>query len=389
MSIPVPNLKTSEINNAAVNFSKVNLFNFSRTQLETFFEEWGEKKYRATQIMQWLYHAGITDVSLMTNLSQALREKLQNSIVLDLPEIHYHQVSKDGTQKWVLRFEDGNSIETVFIPEETRGTLCISSQVGCMLTCTFCSTAKQGFNRNLTTAEIISQLFVVNRELKKTYPNTQRIISNIVLMGMGEPLLNFDNVLPALEIMLDDMGYGLAKRRVTLSTAGVVPMIERLAAMSSVSLAVSLHAPRNDLRDILVPINKKYPLEMLMAVCRNYFSLESGRQVTFEYVMLEGVNDSLTEAKQLSELLRGIPAKINLIPFNPFPGAPYRCSSPERLSAFRQYLLEAGYNTITRKTRGQDIAAACGQLVGLVVDRTKRSQRWNSQLSAEAVEQDN
>ena len=277
----------------------------------------------------------------------------------------------------MLQLSCGNSIETVFIPESTRGTLCVSSQVGCALNCSFCSTGKQGFNRNLSVAEIIGQVFVAKRELSKNQEKNKRLITNVVMMGMGEPLLNFDSVVCAMDIMMDDFSYGLSKRRVTLSTSGIIPEMEKLKKLSPVSLAVSLHAPNNELRDILVPVNKKYPLEKLMETCKNYFADEPRRVVTFEYVMLKGVNDQLSHADELIKLLKDIPAKVNLIPFNPFPMTQYERSSNNAINLFRNRLIEKGINTITRKTRGDDIDAACGQLAGEVVeDRTTRSATW-------------
>lgn len=355
---------------------KINLLNFNETQMREFFITLNEKPYRARQVLQWIHHFGQTDFAQMTNLSKTLREKLNAVSEVRVPEIITTQASKDGTHKWLLKLSCGNCIETVFIPEKTRGTLCVSSQVGCGLNCSFCSTAKQGFNRNLSTAEIIGQVWVAVRSLSKLKGEHDKQITNVVMMGMGEPLLNFDAVVTAMDIMLDDFGYGLAKRRVTLSTSGVIPDMLRLREASPVALAVSLHAPTNELRDILVPINKKYPLEQLMTVCRDYFKDEPRRVVTFEYVMLKGVNDQPEHAKALCKLLRDVPAKVNLIPFNPFPMTEYECSEPETIIKFRDYLIQKGINTITRKTRGDDIDAACGQLAGKVKDRTSRARRW-------------
>ncbi len=337
---------------------------------------WDEQPYRAQQIIQWIHQAGLTDFAKMTNLGKTLREKLSQLSCIKLPEIIACQKSNDGTHKWLLKLECGNCIETVFIPEANRGTLCVSSQVGCALNCSFCSTAKQGFNRNLTTAEIIGQVWLAVRELSQSQGNHDKRVTNVVMMGMGEPLLNFDNVVSAMDIMMDDFAYGLSKRRVTLSTSGVLPDLERLREVSPVALAVSLHAPNDELRNELVPINKKYPLAQLMALCKIYFKNEPRRKVTFEYVMLKGVNDQPEHAIQLIKLLRNIPAKVNLIPFNPFPMTQYERSSQETIDAFREKLMAHGINTITRKTRGDDIDAACGQLAGEVKDRTTRSQRW-------------
>lgn len=356
--------------------TKTNLFGLDRPALQNFLAELGEKPFRANQIIQWIHQIRIDDFSAMTNLSQSLRDKLQTHACLELPEIAWEKISNDGTHKWLLRLAGGNSVEMVFIPETNRGTLCISSQVGCALDCRFCSTGKQGFSRNLSMAEILGQLQVALRRLN-IYPKTTRpVITNVVLMGMGEPLLNFDQVVPAMNLMMDDMAYGLSKYRVTLSTSGVIPAMLRLKAESPVALAVSLHAPRNDLRNILVPINKKYPLEELMPVCRDYFQGQKKRVVTFEYVMLKGVNDKPEDAKELVELLRTVPCKLNLIPFNPFPLTEYVCSPMDDIRAFQKIVQNSGIHTTIRKTRGDDIDAACGQLVGKFKDRTQRNVRW-------------
>ncbi|MEI6094655.1 MAG: 23S rRNA (adenine(2503)-C(2))-methyltransferase RlmN [Gammaproteobacteria bacterium] len=355
---------------------KVNLLNFNEAQMREFFHTLGEQPYRARQVLQWIHHFGQTDFAQMSNLSKVLRSKLTAMSEIRVPEIVATQASQDGTHKWLLKLACGNCIETVFIPEKLRGTLCVSSQVGCGLNCTFCSTAKQGFNRNLSTAEIIGQVWVAVRTLSQLKGEHDKRITNVVMMGMGEPLLNFDPVVAAMDIMLDDFAYGLAKRRVTLSTSGVIPEMIRLQERSPVALAVSLHAPTDALRDVLVPINKKYPLAQLMAVCRDYFKNEPRRVVTFEYVMLKGVNDQPEHAKELCKLLKDVPAKVNLIPFNPFPMTEYECSDKATITTFRDYLINKGINTITRKTRGDDIDAACGQLAGEVNDRTSRSRRW-------------
>ncbi|NBX84911.1 MAG: 23S rRNA (adenine(2503)-C(2))-methyltransferase RlmN [Gammaproteobacteria bacterium] len=353
-----------------------NLLNFNLEDMVGFVKSLGQPAYRAQQLLQWIHQFGYTDFEQMSNLSKAFRQQLAEKAKIELPQIVVRQHAKDGTRKWLLQLECGNSIETVFIPESNRGTLCISSQVGCGLNCSFCSTAKQGFNRDLTTSEIISQIWLACRELGES-PNPQnRVITNVVMMGMGEPLLNFDAVVKALDIMLDDYAYGLSKRRVTLSTSGLVPQMEQLKQRSSVALAVSLHAPNDELRNVLVPVNKKYPLEQLMKTCRHYFENEPRRKITFEYVMLRDVNDSLEHAKQLYRLLKNVPAKMNLIPFNPFPHAPYQCSCPETIDAFQAYLMEKGIHTTVRKTRGDDIDAACGQLAGDFMDKTTRSMRW-------------
>ena len=353
---------------------KVNLLNFDRQGLESYFTEIGEKPFRAAQLLKWIYQFGVDDFSAMSNLSKSLREKLNQEAEIKLPEIVTEQHSDDGTIKWLLRLDSGNSIETVFIPENDRGTLCISSQVGCALECSFCSTAQQGFNRNLTTAEIISQVVIANRSLK-CIPRNERVISNIVLMGMGEPLLNFDNVVSAMNIMLEDNAYGLSKRRVTLSTSGVVPALDRLKEVSDVSLAVSLHATNDELRNELVPINRKYPIKELLAACKRYISGETKRKVTIEYVLLDGVNDKPQHARELLKLLKDLPCKINLIPFNPFPNSGYGTSSKDAIERFRNIIVKGGLITTTRKTRGEDIDAACGQLAGKVMDKTKRSAR--------------
>ncbi len=349
-----------------------NLLDLNHQELIDWVKTLNEPAYRAQQLMRWVHQLGVTDFSKMTNISKSFRAQLQEKAEIRLPEIMVSQHAKDGTRKWLLRLECGNSIETVFIPELTRGTLCISSQVGCGLNCSFCSTGKQGFNRDLTTAEIIGQLWLAVQELA---PHDQKV-TNVVMMGMGEPLLNFEAVTRALDIMLDDLAFGLSKRRVTLSTSGLVPMMEKLKHRIPVALAVSLHAPNDELRNELVPVNKKYPLKQLMAVCKTYFENEPRRKITFEYVMLKDVNDSIKHAQQLASLLKEIPAKINLIPFNPFPHAPYQCSTRESIENFKEYLLRKDIHTTVRKTRGDDIDAACGQLAGDFKDKTTRSQRW-------------
>ncbi len=356
--------------------AKTNLLNLNYQQMRQFFADMGEKPFRAQQVMQWIHQVGYHEFEQMTNLGKTLRQRLDEIAEIKLPEITMSQRAADGTHKWLLQLACGNRIETVYIPEVNRGTLCVSSQVGCGLNCSFCSTAKQGFNRNLTTAEIIGQVWVAVRELSKRDREHDKQITNVVMMGMGEPLLNFEPVVTALDIMLDDYAYGLSKRRVTLSTSGVIPEMERLKDRSPVALAVSLHAPTDDLRDQLVPINKKYPLAQLMHICKNYFKNEPKRVVTFEYVMLKGINDQPEHAVQLAKLLKGVPSKVNLIPFNPFPMTQYERSSSTTINAFRDHLIAKGINTITRKTRGDDIDAACGQLAGKVHDRTSRSSRW-------------
>jgi 23S rRNA (adenine2503-C2)-methyltransferase len=348
---------------------KLNLLGLDRKAMEAFFVEIGEKPFRATQLLQWIHQRGVGAFSAMTNLSKSLRARLAEHCEIRVPEIAYEQKSADGTCKWLLQLDDQNRIETVFIPEDGRGTLCVSSQVGCALECSFCSTARQGFNRNLSAAEIIGQLWVARHELGEGR------VTNVVLMGMGEPLLNFNNVVAAVSLMLDDFAYGLSKRRVTLSTSGIVPALDRLAEVSDIALAVSLHAPDDELRNELVPINRKYPIKELLAACKRYVGRENRRKVTFEYVMLEGINDTPAHARALIRLLSHVPSKVNLIPFNPFPGSNYRCSSPDTIRRFSDMLHAAGLIATTRKTRGDDIDAACGQLVGRVNDRTRRHQR--------------
>jgi 23S rRNA (adenine2503-C2)-methyltransferase len=358
-SVPVP-----------VNTDKINLLNFDRKGLETFFVGMGEQPFRAAQLLKWIYQLGVRDFELMTNLSKPLRAYLQEYCTITLPEIVAEQKAGDGTRKWVLQMDGKNRVETVFIPEEGRATLCVSSQVGCALACSFCSTAQQGFNRNLTAAEIIGQLATAQQAL-----GTGIKITNVVMMGMGEPLLNFDHVVTAMNLMLDDFAYGLSKRRVTVSTSGIVPAMYRLSQVCDVSLAVSLHAVNDELRNELVPINKKYPLKELLAACKDNVALAPRRRITFEYVMLDGVNDSVQDARTLTKLLKDVPSKINLIPFNPFPHSRYRCSSSEAIDRFRNVLHQAGMVTTIRKTRGDDIDAACGQLVGKVEDKSRRHLR--------------
>ncbi|MDP2784020.1 MAG: 23S rRNA (adenine(2503)-C(2))-methyltransferase RlmN [Sulfurimicrobium sp.] len=351
----------------------VNLLDFDLPQLTAFFAEIGEKPFRAKQVLRWMHHFGESDFARMSDLAKSLREKLSALAVVEPPKLLKEQLSDDGTRKWLLDVGAGNGIETVFIPEDERGTLCVSSQVGCALDCSFCSTGKQGFNRNLTVAEIIGQLWWANKALGRD-PKGERIISNVVLMGMGEPLANFDNVVTALNLMLDDHAYGLSRRRVTVSTSGLVPAMDRLRDTCPVALAVSLHAPNDALRDVLVPINKKYPLAELMAACRRYIEKAPRDFITFEYVMLDGVNDSVAHARELIALVKDVPCKFNLIPFNPFPLSGYNRSRPEAVRRFRDELMQAGLIATTRKTRGGDIDAACGQLAGQVQDKTKRTQ---------------
>lgn len=351
--------------------ARINLLGLGRDELERYFQSLGERSFRAAQVLKWIHQHRVRDFQSMSNLGKALRARLAAEAEIRLPGVEETRDSADGTRKWLLRVDSGNCVETVFIPDGSRGTLCISSQVGCALNCTFCSTARQGFNRNLSSAEIIAQLWLATGALAHGAESRQPI-TNVVLMGMGEPLLNFENVVTALELMLEDNAYGLARRRVTLSTAGVVPKIGALRERCPVSLAVSLHAPDDALRDELVPINRHYPIAELMNACRRYVDGDTREKVTFEYVMLSGVNDSPRQARKLAVLLGDMPAKVNLIPFNPFPMSGYACSAPEVIDAFRDVLLERDIMTITRKTRGADIDAACGQLAGQVEPRSRR-----------------
>ncbi|SHE90951.1 23S rRNA (adenine(2503)-C(2))-methyltransferase RlmN [Thermomonas hydrothermalis] len=370
---------------------RTNIFDFDRPRLERFFEEvLGEKKFRAHQVMKWIHHRYVTDFSQMTDLGKALRAKLESHAVVRAPQVVFDKASADGTHKWLLGMDAKNAIETVYIPDKGRGTLCVSSQVGCALNCMFCSTATQGFNRNLTTAEIIGQVWVAARHLGNV-PHQQRRLTNVVMMGMGEPLANFDNVVRAMSIMRDDLGYGLANKRVTLSTAGMVPMIDRLAQESDVSLAVSLHAPFDELRDQLVPLNRKYPIAELMDACVRYALRKKGESVTFEYTLMKGVNDQPEHARALIALMRDFDrrvqmkdaAKVNLIPFNPFPGTRFERPDEQAIRAFQKLLNNAGMIAPVRRTRGDDIDAACGQLKGQVLDRTRRSAEHRKRLQAQ------
>ena len=364
-----------------------NLLGLPRPALEAFVAELGSKPFRARQLMNWVYKRGESSFEAMTDLAKDFRTRLAERACIETPQIVTAQQSADGTRKWVLRADASQAFEMVFIPEPDRGTLCISSQVGCALDCSFCSTAQQGFNRNLTTAEIVGQVWLANRELAGSfahYSARERIVSNVVLMGMGEPLANFRNVVPALEIFLDDFGFDLSRRRVTLSTSGLVPQMYKLAERSNVALAVSLHAPDDELRNELVPINRKHPIAELLEACWHYIDEQNGRSVTFEYVMLAGVNDSPAQARALAKLLAGHPAKVNLIPFNPFPGTRYHRSAPEAVQRFRDELIRRGVLATVRRTRGDDIDAACGQLAGRVIDRT--TVRLGSRMFGLAVQ---
>ncbi len=351
----------------------INLLDFDPEGLREFFVSIGEKPYRAEQVLRWVYHRQILDFEDMTDLGKALRQKLTGLAELRPPKILSERISRDGTVKWLIGLPGGNAVETVFIPEPGRGTLCVSSQVGCALNCRFCSTGAQGFARNLTTSEIIGQVWLAAHALGHER-NGERRITNVVMMGMGEPLLNFDAVIPALRLMRSDLGFGLASRRVTVSTAGLVPGIAQLREAVDVALAVSLHAPEDEVRTEIVPLNRKYPIAELMAACRAYLDGQRKRSITFEYTLLDGINDSPEQARQLVKLLRKVPSKLNLIPFNPFPGTSYRCSSPERIEAFQRIVREGGLIATVRKTRGDDIDAACGQLAGDFRDRTRRRE---------------
>ena len=356
--------------------ARLNLLDLDRAGLEMFFIELGEKPFRASQVTKWIHQLGVTDIDQMTNISRALREILKQRTRITPLKVVLDELSNDGTRKWVLELDDGNQIETVYIPEPDRGTLCISSQAGCALDCSFCSTGRRGFNRNLSTAEIISQVWIASRLLEEE-KKPGRTITNVVLMGMGEPLLNFDSVVRAVRIMMDDFAYGLSKRRVTVSTAGVVPAMDRLGEVLDMRLAVSLHATNDELRNELVPINKKYPLSELIAACHRFIARQSARsRITFEYVMLDGVNDTPQHARELVNLLEGLPVLMNLIPFNPFEGSGYKTSSRRRIEAFAKILIAANMTTVVRRTRGDDIDAACGQLVGKVEDKSRRARRF-------------
>jgi 23S rRNA (adenine2503-C2)-methyltransferase len=371
--------------------AKPNLLDLDREGLERFFADTlGEKRYRAHQVMKWIHHRHVTDFDQMTDLGKGLRAKLHEHAEVRVPQVQFEKPSTDGTHKWLLGMDGRNAIEAVFIPDKGRGTLCVSSQVGCALNCQFCSTATQGFNRNLSTAEIIGQVWVAARHLGNV-PHRERKLTNVVMMGMGEPLMNFDNVVRAMSVMRDDLGYGLANKRVTLSTAGMVPMIDRLSEESDVSLAVSLHAANDDLRTQLVPLNRKYPIAELMAACERYVRRKPRASITFEYTLMKGVNDQPEHARELAALMRGFDralqtkdsAKVNLIPFNPFPGTRFERSAESDIRAFQKLLLDAQVLTMVRRTRGDDIDAACGQLKGQVVDRTRRQAEFRKHLDAQ------
>ena len=366
---------------------KTNLLGLSVSKLGDFFEQLGEKRFRATQMVKWIHQMGEQDFDQMTNLSKSLREKLQETAEIRLPEVVSCQDSTDGTRKWLIKVEGGSCIEMVYIPEKDRGTLCVSSQIGCALDCSFCATGKQGFNRDLDTAEIIGQLWIAAQSFDQFAAKAPRRVSNVVMMGMGEPLMNFNNVVDAMNLMMEDNAYGLSKRRVTLSTAGVVPALDQLAGVTDVSLAISLHAPNDELRNELVPINRKYNLKQFVDSAKNYIEKmpDNRRKATVEYTLMDQVNDRSVHARELAVLLKDLPCKINLIPFNPFPGSDYKRVTNTALNRFRDILQGEGYTVTVRTTRGDDIAAACGQLAGEVNDRTKRQQRYKDMLAAEEV----
>ncbi|MDC3263827.1 23S rRNA (adenine(2503)-C(2))-methyltransferase RlmN [Porticoccaceae bacterium] len=368
---------------------KTNLLGLSASRIGDFLESLGEKRFRGTQILKWIHQFGIDDISEMTNISKGLRESLAEVAEILVPEVVSCQDSVDGTRKWLIKVDGGSCIEMVYIPERDRGTLCVSSQIGCALDCSFCATGKQGFARDLTTAEIIGQLWIAAKSFDQFDTKNPRRVTNVVMMGMGEPLMNFDNVVDAMSLMMDDNAYGLSKRRVTLSTAGVVPELDKLGDVSDVSLAISLHAPNDELRNQLVPINRKYPLVEFIASAKRYLDKmpDNRRKVTVEYTLMDLVNDRDEHAKELSILLRDLPCKINLIPFNPFPGSEYKKVTKVALTRFRDILQNDGYTVTVRTTRGDDIAAACGQLAGEVNDRTKRQERYKKRLQEQGEEQ--
>ena len=357
---------------------KINFLGMTREQLESFFLQINEKPFRARQVMQWIHHRGVTDFRQMSDISLKLRETLLQTAEIIPPTVLEEKDSSDGTRKWLIEIPSGGVVESVLIPSGNRTTLCVSSQVGCALDCSFCSTGKQGFQADLSSSEILGQLWLANKSFDVFQNGSGRMVSNVVMMGMGEPLLNFDNVVSAMDIMMDDLGYGISKRKVTLSTSGVVPQLDKLSEVSDVSLAISLHAPNDDLRSQLVPLNRKYPIAELLNSARRYLSSlnDLNRRVTIEYALISGVNDQLEHAVELGKLLKKFPCKINLIPFNPFPGSEYSRPSKRTVSKFWQTLVDAGFIVTVRATRGDDIDAACGQLVGRVLDRTRRSIRY-------------
>lgn len=362
---------------------KVNLLGLSYEDLLSFFAVFGEKRFRAEQVMKWIHHLGAESLEDMTNISKKLKEKLADIVEIRAPEILFQKDSLDGTRKWLMQVTGGSSVETVFIPDGDRGTLCVSSQVGCALDCSFCSTGKQGFQRDLKASEIIGQVWLAAKSFDSLKQGAKRRVTNVVMMGMGEPLLNFDNVVTAMNLMMHDLGYGISKRRVTLSTSGVVPALRKLAEVTDVSLAVSLHAPNDELRNELVPINRKYPIAMLLDACRDYMNAQTDthRVTTIEYTLIADVNDQVEHAQQLAALLKDFPCKINLIPFNPFSLSDYRRPSQNAIRRFQNVLVDAGFVTVVRTTRGDDIDAACGQLVGQVEDKTRRSERYRAKAN--------
>lgn len=363
---------------------KTNLLGLSPLQMKEYFESIGEKSFRATQLLKWIHQQGVSSFDEMTNLSKPLREKLEKLAEIKAPEVVSDHLSKDGTRKWIIRVEGGSCIEAVLIPEGKRGTLCVSSQVGCSLDCSFCSTGKQGFNRDLTSSEIIGQVWIAAKFYDSMGATQRRVITNVVMMGMGEPLMNFDNVVSAMQLMMDDNAYGLSKRRVTLSTAGVVPKLDQLANHVDVSLAISLHAANDELRNELVPINRKYPIAKLMESAQAYIARmpDLRRKLTIEYTLIDQVNDRPEHAEQLAVLLAEVPCKINLIPFNPFPLSDYQRASGNAIKKFQDILIQSGFTATVRTTRGEDIDAACGQLAGAVNDLTRRSQRYRDRAES-------
>ncbi len=387
----VINHSDGSVNNEPSSFEaseKVNLLGLSTSKLIDFFESIGEKRFRAIQVQKWIHQNGVDDFSVMSNLSKPLREKLGQIAEIRAPKVIKQLDSKDGTRKFLIEVSGDNVVETVFIPDGDRGTLCVSSQVGCSLDCSFCATGKQGFNRDLSAAEIIGQVWIAAKSYGQLDPKADRTVTNVVMMGMGEPLLNFDNVVDSMNLMMDDNAYGLSKRRVTLSTSGVVPALDRLGEYTDASLAVSLHAPNDELRNELVPINKKYPIDMLLASAKNYIEglPDNRRKITIEYTLIDHVNDRPHHAHELAELLRDIPVKINLIPFNPFSLVNYKRVSNNALRAFQDILIKEGFTTTVRTTRGDDIDAACGQLAGSVMDKTSRSERYRKKMQDVEVE---
>ncbi len=382
-NVSTPN--SSAVAGIAEGSAKMNLLGLPEAKLIAFFESIGEKKFRAIQVMKWIHQYGADNFEDMTNVSKDLRAKLKDIAEIRPPEVVQQYDSSDGTRKFLIRVAGGNVIETVYIPDGDRGTLCVSSQVGCSLDCSFCATGKQGFNRDLTAAEIIGQVWIAAKSFGQLQPNGPRMVTNVVMMGMGEPLLNFDNVVDSMNLMMHDNAYGISKRRVTLSTSGVVPQLDRLSQYTDACLAISLHAPNDELRNELVPINRKYPIAMLLDSAKRYIEAmpDTHRKITIEYTLIDQVNDRPHHAHQLAELLRDVPVKINLIPFNPFNLSNYKRVSNNALRKFQDILMEAGYITTVRTTRGDDIDAACGQLAGQVNDITRRSERYRAQFDEE------